>query len=151
MTIMTITLPMPPSANVYWRTRVAGNRAITYVSKEAKDFKAAVLATMEGLSYRKPIPGRVKVELWMFPHRPQDFEKRQRQMGAAWDDSVQALDLDNTIKITLDALKGLAFDDDVWVRAIIAQRCEPDSLGKRVCVRISPIPTNQPQDQGKLL
>lgn len=142
-----LTLPIPPSANIYWRTRVAGNRAITYVSKEASAFKALVAATMDGNSMRKPIPGRVKVELWMFPNRPLDFAKRQRTMGAAWDDSVRSLDLDNIIKITLDALKGLAFDDDVWVRSIIAQRCEPDSLGPRVCVRITAIPTAQPQKE----
>lgn len=143
---MIICLPMPPSANIYWRTRVAGNRAITYVSKEAKAFKVHVAAIMLGNSVHKPIPGRVKVELWMFPNRPQDFVKRQRKLGPQWDDSVRSLDLDNIIKITLDALKGLAFDDDVWVRSIIAQRCEPDDKGQRVIVRVTAIPAAQPQN-----
>lgn len=146
MTPIILALQMPPSANIYWRTRVAGNRAITYVSKEANAFKAHVAAVMAGACIRKPIPGRVKVELWMYPHRPQDFAKRQRTMGSEWDDSVRSLDLDNIIKITLDSLKGLAFDDDVWVRSIIAQRCEPDAKGSRVVVRITPIAIQQPQE-----
>ena len=43
-------LPYPISANRYWRTRVAGKIAVTYVSAEAKSYKSIVawMATAAG-------------------------------------------------------------------------------------------------------
>lgn len=145
MSTVILVLPPPVSANVYWRTRVAGKRAMTYVSSEAKQFKmeAAVAAHHAGL--RAPIPGRVRVDLAMYPGRPKDYAKRQRQHGNSWDDSVRSIDLDNAIKVTLDALKGVAFDDDVWVREIVAKRMEPDAHGARLVVRVQSLPVEQPQ------
>lgn len=133
-----ITLVLPPavSANVYWRTRVVKGVAMTYVSGEAKAFRTEVARAVL-LAAGRPIPGRVRVEIWMYPHRPQDWAKRQKKLGAAWDDGVRVIDLDNAIKVTLDALKGLAFEDDVWVRQISAQRMEPDDKPARVVVRIT--------------
>lgn len=142
---ITATFPAPVSANVYWRTRVVKGVAMTYVSKEAQQFKAAVASVLLAAGVSKPMAGRVAVEVWMYPHRPQDWAKRQRKLGAGWDDSVRAIDLDNAIKVTLDAMKGLAFEDDVWVRRIAAQRMEPDERGARVVVRVSQIETQQPQ------
>lgn len=144
---MSITLVLPPavSANVYWRTRVVKGVAMTYISKEAKDFRTEVAGRVMLAGVIRPILGRVRVEIWMYPHRPQDWAKRQRVLGPAWDDGVRSIDLDNAIKVTLDALKGLAFEDDVWVRQISAQRMEPDDKPARVLVRITPIETPQPQ------
>lgn len=145
MSTVILVLPPPVSANVYWRTRVAGNRAMTYVSAEAKEFKAqAKVAALAG-GLASPIAGRVRVDLAMYPGRPKDFAKRQRQHGNAWDDSVRSIDLDNAIKVTLDALKGVAFDDDVWVREIVAKRMEPDAHGARLVVRVQSIQVEQPQ------
>lgn len=146
-----ITLVLPPavSANVYWRTRVVKGVAMTYISKEAKEFRTDVAGRVMLARVAQPIPGRVRVEIWMYPHRPQDWAKRQRQLGAAWDDGVRSIDLDNAIKVTLDALKGLAFEDDVWVRQISAERMEPDEYPARVVVRITQMAP--PQPQGALL
>lgn len=140
-----LVLPMPPSANLYWRTRVVKNRAMTYVSKEAQTFKIDVANIVRAAGCTAPIVGRVRVDLMMYPNRPQDWAKRQRKLGAAWDDSVRALDLDNTIKVTLDALKGQAFLDDVWVRKIVSERMEPDEHGPRVVVRVMALEVAQPQ------
>jgi crossover junction endodeoxyribonuclease RusA len=140
-----LVLDMPPSANVYWRTRVVKNRAMTYVSKEAKDFKAKTAAIVLESGCKEPIVGRVRVDLRMYPHRPQDWQRRQGKLGAQWDDTVRALDLDNTIKLTLDALKGQAFVDDVFVHEIVAKRMEPDEHGARVVVRVMAMQVVQPQ------
>ena len=80
----------------------------------------------------------------LYPHRPLDWKTRQRKLGAAWDDGVRSIDLDNSIKVTLDAMKGVAFLDDVWVRHIDAQRMEPDGEA-RVVVTITEMATAQPQ------
>lgn len=149
MKSITLILPSPVSANLYWRTRVAGKIAMTYVSNEAKKYKAQVLALARVAGVRTPIKGRVQIEIWLYPNRPLDWKKRQRDHGAAWDDTVRSLDLDNCHKVLLDALKDIAFDDDAWVRRIASQRMEPDEHGARVVVRITKIET--PAPQGELL
>ena len=49
------------------------------------------------------------------------------------------MDLDNTIKVTLDALKNLAFEDDKWVWGIVAEKMEPDQREGRLVISIWPI------------
>ncbi|WP_186216279.1 RusA family crossover junction endodeoxyribonuclease [Burkholderia gladioli] len=147
--MITVTLPYPISANRYWRSRVIKPRSgpeivSTYVSTEAKAYKQEVGWLLRAAGVRQPIAGRVAVAYTLYPHRPQDWKTRQRKLGVTWDDSVQCIDLDNAQKVLLDALKGLAFDDDAWVRRITAERAEPDGEA-RVVVTITPIVVAQPQ------
>ncbi|MCA8239869.1 RusA family crossover junction endodeoxyribonuclease [Burkholderia sp. AU32262] len=147
--MLTVKLPYPISANRYWRTRVIKPKAgpaivSTYVSAEAKAFKEEVALLLRCAGVRKPIAGRVAIAYTLYPHRPLDWKTRQRKHGAAWDDTVQCLDLDNAQKVLLDAMKGIAFEDDAWVRRITAERAEPDGEA-RVIVTITPIVVEQPQ------
>lgn len=142
-----LTLPYPISANRYWRSFVPRGhaRAIVTLSDEAKAYKEQVnlLAWQQGV--REPIEGRVAVEIDLYPQRPLDWAKRARKDPAGWDDTVQCLDLDNANKVLLDSLKGVAIDDDKWVRRITSQRMEPDGVG-RVVIRIAPmVPVVAPQ------
>ncbi|CAB3905378.1 RusA family crossover junction endodeoxyribonuclease [Achromobacter piechaudii] len=146
----TLTLPYPISANRYWASRTVTPRGkpsftSTYVTPEAKAYKAQVqkLALVAGV--RKPISGRVRVEFTLYPNRPQDWQKRMRKEGAAWDDTVQCLDLDNAQKVVLDSLKDVVFQDDAWVREIHARRAEPDEFGARLMVVVTPLAVAQPQ------
>lgn len=146
----TLTLPYPISANRYWASRTVTPRGgksftTTYVTPEAKAYKAQVqkLALVAGV--RKPIAGRVRVEFTLYPNRPQDWQKRMRKDGAAWDDTVQCLDLDNAQKVVLDSLKDVVFQDDAWVREISARRAEPDEFGARLVAVVTPLAVEQPQ------
>jgi crossover junction endodeoxyribonuclease RusA len=139
MTQVALSLPYPVSANVYWRTRVVGQIAMTYVSAEAKKYKAQVLALARAAGIVAPIKGRVQIEIWLYPNRPQDWQKRQRLLGANWDDGVRCIDVDNANKVLLDSLKDVVIEDDAWVRRIASQRMEPDAGGARVVVRITKI------------
>lgn len=146
----TLTLPYPISANRYWASRTVTPRGkpaftSTYVTPEAKAYKAQVqkLALVAGV--RKPIAGRVRVEFTLYPNRPQDWQKRMRKDGAAWDDTVQCLDLDNAQKVVLDSLKDVVFQDDAWVREISARRAEPDEFGARLVAVVTPLAVEQPQ------
>ena len=141
----TLSLPYPVSANVYWRTRVAGKIAMTYVSNEAKAYKAQVLALARAAGIITPIKGRVQLEIWLYPGRPQDWQKRQQKLGANWDDGVRCIDLDNANKVLLDSLKDVVIEDDAWVRRIASQRMEPDEGGARVVVRVTSIESEAPQ------
>lgn len=135
-----LTLPYPISANRYWRSFVprGHQRAIVTLSDEAKAYKQEVGWLAKKAGVREPITGRVAVAIRLYPKRPQDWERRARKNPLAWDDDVQCLDLDNANKVLFDALKGIAIEDDRWVRRINAERMEPDG-GARVVVVITPL------------
>lgn len=152
---ITLTLPYPVSANRYWASRVirkgAQSMAVTYVSAEAKEFKALVHKLALAAGVRAPITGRVAIAYTLHPHCPQDAHRRMKRDPVGWEDTVQCIDLDNAQKVLLDALKGVAIEDDKWVRKISAERGAPVEGGKLV-VTISPIaPAMTVQEQGDLL
>lgn len=148
--MITLTLPYPISANRYWATRTVpakGARkamAMTYVTPEAKAYKSTVETICVAAGIRGPLVGRVRIDVQLYPHRPLDWQTRQRKLGATWDDGVQCLDLDNANKVLLDALKDVAIEDDKWVRRLTSERMEPDGEA-RVVVTITAMPTVQPQ------
>lgn len=142
---MILTLPYPISANRYWGERIVpGGRGKPgfvqrYVTPEARAYREEVakLALAQGM--REPIVGRVFVGLQLYPHRPQDWATRMRKHGAAWDDTVQCIDLDNARKVLLDALQGVAYADDKRIWRDSGERMEPDAQGARVVVTIEAV------------
>jgi len=105
-----LTLPYPVSANRYWRSYVpkGWTRPVVVVSPEAKAYKerAGWIAKAAGL--RNPVAGLVEVRLKLFPR-----DKR-------------LLDIDNAIKVAIDALAGIAYVNDKQVNKVSAERCNPD-------------------------
>ena len=98
-------LPYPISSNRYWRR----SGAITHVSSEAKAYKrvVALAAKYAGL---EPLFGVVAVDI--------TFHPKTTKSGAA---SKQRLDLDNVLKVTLDALQGVAYHNDSQVNYLTAE------------------------------
>lgn len=135
-----LTLPYPVSANLYWRSFVpnGSRRAIVTLSDEAKAYKQQVGWIARQAGIRKPLAGRIEVTVQLFPQRPQDWARRARKNPATWDDDVRCIDLDNANKVLLDALKGVAIDDDKWVRKLSSERMEPDGEA-RVVITITPL------------
>lgn len=152
MSTVILVLPYPVSANRYWQTRVmkaksAAGRpmATTFLSADAKKYKKEVARLAKEAGVVAPIAGRVQIDIRLFPNRPQDWKTRMRKLGAAWDDSVSSIDLDNATKVTLDALKGIALEDDKWVRCLTSKRMEPDAHGPRLVVRVQSLQVEQTQ------
>ena len=112
-------LDYPVSANRYWRTC----RGRTYRSSEAEQYKASVntIATAAGLI---AIEGPAAVSITLHP--------KLTKKGVA---SLARMDLDNCIKVTLDALNGIAYSDDAQV-VNLSVRIGPavDGGGLEVCV-----------------
>jgi crossover junction endodeoxyribonuclease RusA len=137
-----LTLPYPISANRYWVQFVLGKgkaaRMMQAPSPEAKAYKAAVMQAAVLARIGQPITGRVRLDIELYPHRPQDWAKRAARAPLTWDDDVRCIDLDNANKVLLDALKGIAIDDDKWVRELYSRRMEPDGEA-RVVVTITPL------------
>lgn len=100
-------VPVPPSANRYWRNF----NGITVVSQEARDYKDVVRLLCGQVS---PFSGEVAVSLTVY---------RARKAG----------DLDNYLKVLLDALKGILYHDDSAITEIQAFR-EDDKINPRVMV-----------------
>lgn len=139
-----LTLPYPISANRYWKAITIPGRTMMAPSKEAKAYKAQVCGLAKIAGIKKPIAGRVAIDIRLYPKRPQDWERRAKRDPLSWDDTVLCLDLDNANKVLFDALKGVAIDDDKWVRRITSERMEPDGEA-RVEIVITPIVTSSPQ------
>ncbi|MEN5285776.1 RusA family crossover junction endodeoxyribonuclease [Stenotrophomonas lactitubi] len=135
-----LTLPYPISANRYWAVRVIPKKpkplAITYVTEEAKAYKATVGHLAKAAGIRVPATGRVVLHIKLFPNRPQDWAKRARKDPHTWDDTVQCIDLGNCEKVLSDALNGIAWVDDKQIRRTLLERMEPDEKGARLEVAI---------------
>ncbi|MBX3603210.1 MAG: RusA family crossover junction endodeoxyribonuclease [Rubrivivax sp.] len=151
--MIVLTLPYPLSANRYWRKfpmgGKKGGREIVIRSKEADDYIERVGWLCRQAGIRKPLQWRVRVDIALYPARPQDWAKRAAADPVAWDDDVRCIDLDNARKVLNDALKGIVFDDDRWIWADSGQRMEPDGEA-RVVVTITPL-QRPASPQGSLL
>lgn len=139
-----LTLPYPISANRYWATRIvpAGRgrkaMALTYVTAEAKAYKAEIQKIASRIGLLQPLDQRVSMSIRLYPHRPLDWQKRVKKLGDQWDNSVQCIDLGNCEKVLADALQGVIYTDDKWIWHEEKQRMEPDGEA-RVVVTIAAI------------
>lgn len=97
-------LGSPPSANRYWRTAVRGKRAITYISDEAKQFKKDMFYMAKAA---KIVKTDKPVSVSITWHR-----KTEKSAG----------DIDNRIKVVLDSLNGIAWDDDKQVHQLFIEK-----------------------------
>ncbi len=127
-----LTLPYPISANRYWRTYLPGgcSAPVTTVSPEAKAYQARVRRVAREAGIVRPFPGRVAVSYVLYPKRPLDWKKRQRMNPARWDDSVQCMDLDNAQKVLFDAMEGIVYENDRFIRRIEGERAVPDGAAR---------------------
>ena len=100
---MPLTLPYPPSANRYLRHTGRG----TYRTSAANAYRkqAQLAALMAGIRARHF--GPVAIHAVLHPRLTKD--------GRA---SETRIDLDNCLKVALDALEGVAFENDKQVRRI---------------------------------
>ena len=109
-----ILLPTPVSANRYWRNF----RGRMVVSKEAQAYKQAV-GWMWLAAKRRMIDGLdVHVEIQLCPKLTKGNVASKTRM-----------DLDNCVKLTLDALNGVAYLDDSQVVSISAAIGKPVAAG----------------------
>jgi crossover junction endodeoxyribonuclease RusA len=148
-------LPYPISVNRYLGERVVAGKSgqrpfvIHYLTADAKDFKHEInrIARHAGVT---PIVGPIEYELDIVPQLPQDWHARAKSDPWWWDMSVRCIDIDNAVKVLLDALNGVAWTDDSWICRSTQQRAVPESescciLRVRPFARSSlPLPRTQP-------
>ena len=116
-------LPYPVSANRYWR--IAQNRV--YHSKEALGYRRDVALIALRCGYAKPYCGDVEVRVALCP-----------VLTAKGVASKTRLDLDNCLKVALDALQGIAFSNDKQVVKLLAE-IGPAQVGGAMLVEIEEV------------
>jgi crossover junction endodeoxyribonuclease RusA len=111
---MKIIFPYPVSANRYWRhiSHPSTGRPITLVSKEAKAYREEVGWLARAAGCPAPVDYAIELRLRLVPK------------GGV------CMDLDNALKVMIDALKGILFVDDAQVRKIIAERADGDGRAR---------------------
>ena len=111
---MRLTLPYPPSANRYVRHTANGS----YRTSEANSYRrqAQLLAMAAGIRQRHFGPVAIRATL----------HPRLTKQGKA---SEVRVDLDNCLKVALDALQGIAFENDKQVARIVLEVGEPRDGG----------------------
>ncbi|MBK1780576.1 RusA family crossover junction endodeoxyribonuclease [Advenella sp. WQ 585] len=112
---MKLKLPYPVSANRYWKTRAVKNFAQTYLSAEARDYRRQVMRIAADF---RAVQGDVSIGLVLAPKLTKKNEA-----------SKVLMDLDNSIKVTLDALIGVVYVDDKQVKRITAEYGQPEVGG----------------------
>ena len=110
-------LPTPVSANRYWR--IFGGRVVK--SAEARSYRAEVQIKARDVT---PLDGPVSVHIALCP----ELTKK----GVA---SKTRLDLDNCLKVALDALQGVAFNNDKQVVKLVAE-LGPAQVGGALMVEV---------------
>ena len=104
-------LPHPISTNRYWRIF----RGMAVKSSEAREYKTEAHAMAAGQGIYQPLSGAIHVEMSYHPKRPQKYK------GGP----VRAYDLDNCLKVAIDALNGIAWHDDKQITHLAIRRGEP--------------------------
>lgn len=106
---MKVMFPYPVSANRYWRNC----RGMTFVSNEAKAYKTAagLIAKTNGM---RPTSQDIHATITLHPKQNKDGSESKTRM-----------DLDNCIKVTFDAMNGIAWDDDKQIRFLSVGIGEP--------------------------
>lgn len=105
-------LPEPPSANRYWRI----GRGRLFTSAEANAYKAAVLAEAVRRGYRDK-------GIFPFP------SGKAIVVTLVWLRSRRSGDLDNRIKVALDALNRVLWADDDQIVELHAYRVDSPREG----------------------
>lgn len=113
-------LPPPVSANRYWR--IFGGRVVK--SAEARSYRAEVQIKARDVT---PLDGPVSVHIALCPELT--------RKGVA---SKTRLDLDNCLKVALDALQGIAFNNDKQVIKLVAE-LGPPQIGGALMVEIEEV------------
>ena len=111
----------PVSANRYWRNF----KGRMVMSPEAKRYKAAVADSYRMAGGAEYFFGGVSVELRLHP--------RMTKTGGS---SKSRIDLDNCIKVAIDAMNRIAYRDDSQIVRIVAEIGHPVA-GGALSVRVT--------------
>jgi crossover junction endodeoxyribonuclease RusA len=126
---LSLLLPYPPSANRYYRNFRGRMVRSSLANAYREEVETRALAAR-----MRPTDGPVRVEVTLLPPRPADWARRSKK-DSLWVLSVRRIDLDNALKVTLDALQGVAYHSDRQITSLRVHLGDPvPEGGLRVAV-----------------
>jgi len=125
----TITFSVPGEIKGKGRPRFFNGRAVT---PEATRQKEGVIATFayQAMKGRKPIEGPVEIEMRAVLPIPASWsKKRQAEAMVGHELPAKRPDIDNIMKLAMDAINGIViFDDAQVVRMVAEKKYGPQAL-----------------------
>lgn len=121
------------------RPRVVNGHAFT--PKKTKDCEAAIRTAFltAATAERIEAPRAVEVSVTVYLPIPKSWPKKNRSLAAFGDlHHTSRPDLDNLVKTVLDALNGIAWDDDAQVCRMTATKRYETGIGPGFDVEITP-------------
>ena len=116
---MKATLPYPPSTNRIWRSfSLPGGGVKVVLTPEARRYKQEVFWRAKAAGMHV-IGGPVSVSIRLIPP------------------GKRSIDVDNAVKVTLDALEHVAYRNDKQVRRLYAEVGEPEKGRARLEVEVT--------------
>lgn len=114
------------------RPRFSGNHA--YTPARTREYEAMIRTAWIVRNGSKAFTGRVTVacEFCFLP--PLSWSKKRRADALAGAEMVKKPDCDNLLKAILDALNGIAYQDDAQVQSVAATKRYTDRPAVRVWV-----------------
>lgn len=105
---------------------VRNGRIMTYVDDKTREEMEGISAAWRKHPTYKKVTGKARVEIDVYPRLPDSKPKRMES-----EPFCIKPDADNIAKCVLDALNGIAFDDDAAVTTLIVRkhdrkRCDKD-------------------------
>lgn len=117
--MLKVTLPYPPSTNRIWRSFASPNGGVR------------VVLTPEARRYKQEVFWRAKTAGARITEAPVSVRIRLVPPGR------RSIDVDNAIKVTLDALENVAYFNDKQVRRLFAEVAEPEKGNARLEVEVT--------------
>ena len=108
-------------------------RGHAYTPKETKEYEKLVASKYEG----EKIKGQVKVEITAHYKIPKSTTKKALLEIKNGKLPQVKPDIDNILKIVLDSLNGVAYEDDKQVTSITANKCYAIDGNERIEVIVS--------------
>lgn len=111
---VTLFMDIEPQAWQRPKTRVVGGFVKHYSPKKTKDYEQAIAqyyATSKGVFFEKDVPLRVSLYFGM-PVPKSTSKKKTMEMVTGYISHTKRPDVDNLAKAVIDALNGVAWDDD---------------------------------------
>lgn len=111
---------MEPMGKARARVTTVGGFARAYTPSKTKKWEAAFAAHYAALSKRKPLDVPCSVVINARFSLPKSYHKKRSKVSAS--PHVSKPDLDNIVKIALDALNGVAWTDDKLIVEVAADK-----------------------------
>lgn len=117
------------------RPRLArvGSGVRTYTPKETENYEAYIKVTYLNLVGHRKLEGQIQAEIiGIFSIPKSESKKRKADMMAGKILHTKKIDCDNLAKTVLDALNGIAYDDDKQICRLYVEK----RYGKSPCVKV---------------